>query len=244
MAQYWSFNISPSNEYSGLYPLGSTGLISLLSKGLSRVFSNTTVQKCQLLGARPSWQSNTHICTLLLKKKIILTIWTFVSKVLSLLFNTLSRFIIAFLPRSKCLLILWLQSPSTVILEPKKIKSVTVSIVSPAFCHEVMGLDSMILVSWILSLKPAFSLSCFIFIKRFLNASLLSALRVVSSAYLRLLICLPAVLIPACASSSPAFCMMYPAYKLNKQGDNIQPSHTPFQILNQPILKDFEQHYL
>ena len=72
--------------------------------------------------------------------------WSFVGKVMSLLFNMLSRFVIAFLPRSKCLLISWLQSPSAVILEPKKIKSVTVSIVSPSICHEVMGLDAMILV--------------------------------------------------------------------------------------------------
>ena len=71
---------------------------------------------------------------------------TFVNKVMSLLFNTLSRFIITFLPRSKHILILWLQSPSVVILDPKKIKSVTVSIVSPSICHEVMGPDAMILV--------------------------------------------------------------------------------------------------
>ena len=79
-------------------------------------------------------------------KTIALTRWTFVGKVMSLLFNMLSRFVIAFLPRSKCLLISWLQSPSVVILEPKKIKSVTVSIVSTSFCHEVMGLDAMIFV--------------------------------------------------------------------------------------------------
>ena len=77
-------------------------------------------------------------------KAIDLTRWTFVGKVISLLFNTLSRLVIAFLPRSKCLLTSWLQSPSAVILEPKKIKSVTVSIVSPSICHKVMGLDAMI----------------------------------------------------------------------------------------------------
>ena len=74
-------------------------------------------------------------------KTIALTRWTTVSKVISLLFNMLSRFVIAFLPRSKHLLISWLQSPSAVILEPKKIKSVIVSIVSPSICHEMMGLD-------------------------------------------------------------------------------------------------------
>ena len=87
--------------------------------------------------------SHPHMTT---GKTIVLTLWTFISKVMALLFNMLSRFIIAFLPRSKCLLILWLQSPSAVILEPKKIKSVTVSIVSPSVCHEVMGLDAMMFI--------------------------------------------------------------------------------------------------
>ena len=79
-------------------------------------------------------------------KTIALTIWTFVGKVMTLLFDTLSRFIIAFLLRSKCLLISWLQSLSAVILEPKKRKSVTASTFSPSICHEVMGLEAMILV--------------------------------------------------------------------------------------------------
>ena len=79
-------------------------------------------------------------------KTIALTRWNFVGKVMSLLFNMLSRLVLTFLPRSKCLLISWLQSPSEVILEPKKIKSDTVSIVSPSICHEVMGLDVMILI--------------------------------------------------------------------------------------------------
>ena len=80
------------------------------------------------------------------RKTIALTRCTFVSKEMSLLLNTLSRFVIAFLSRSKHLLISWLESPSTVILEPKKIKSVTVSVVSPSICHKVMGPDAMILV--------------------------------------------------------------------------------------------------
>ena len=79
-------------------------------------------------------------------KTIALTRWTFVVKVMSLLFKMLSSFVIAFLPRSKHLLMSWLQSPSAVILEPKKIMSVPVSVVSPSICHEVMGLDAMILV--------------------------------------------------------------------------------------------------
>ena len=79
-------------------------------------------------------------------KAIALSLWTFVDKVLSLLFNTLSRFVIAFLPRSKGLLISWLQSLSTLILEPKKMKSDTVSAFSPSICHEVIGPDAMILI--------------------------------------------------------------------------------------------------
>ena len=119
------------------------------------------------------------------------------------------------------------------ILEPPKIKSVTISIVSPYICYEVMGPDAMILVFWMLNFKPTFSLSSFTFIKRLFSSSSLSAIRVVSSAYLRLLIFLPANLISSCDSSSPAFLMMYSAYKLNKQGDNIQPWHTPSPIWNQ-----------
>ena len=99
-----------------------------------------------------------------------------------------------------------------------------------------MGLDAVIFAFLMLSFKPAFSLSSFTFIKRLFSSSLLSAIMVVSFVYLRLLIFLPAVLIPACASSSPAFHMMYSAYKLNKQGDNIQPWHTPFLIWKQSVV--------
>ena len=95
---------------------------------------------------------------------------------------------------------------------------------------------AMIFVFWMLSFKPTFSLSSFTFIKRLFSFSSLPVIRVVSSAYLRLLIFLPAILIPACAYSSPAFLMMYSAYKLNKQGDNIQPWQTPFPIWNQCVL--------
>ena len=149
---------------------------------------------------------------------------------MSLLFNMLSRFDTAFLPRSKYLLISWLQSPPAVILKPQNMKSLTVSIVSTSICHEVMGVDVMILVFWMLSLKPAFSLSFSTFIKRFFNSSSLYTIKEVSSAYLRLLMFFPANLIPANASSSPAFCMMYSAYMLKKQSDNIQPWHTSFPI--------------
>ena len=104
------------------FPLGGTGWIFLQSKGLSRVSSNTTVQKHQLFNAQLSLQSNSHIYTWLLEKP---ELW--LGKVISQLFNMLSRFVIIFLPRSKCLLISWLQSPFAVILEPPPQKS--------KFCH-------------------------------------------------------------------------------------------------------------
>ena len=147
----------------------------------------------------------------------------------------LSRLVIAFLPRSKCLFISWLLTPFAVILEPKKINSVTVFIVYPFISHEMMGPDAMILVFWMLNFKPIFSLSSFTFIKRLFSSSV-SAIRVVSSAYLRLLIFLLEILIPTCASSNLAFYMICSAYKLNKQGDNIQPWRTSFPIWNQSVV--------
>ena len=126
-------------------PLGWTGWISLLSKGLSRVFSNTTVQKQQFFGAQLSLYivqlSHPYMTT---GKTIALTRRTFVGKVMCLLFNMLSRLVITFLPRSKRLLISWMQSPCAVILEPKKIKLDTVSTISPSVCYEVMGPDAMV----------------------------------------------------------------------------------------------------
>ena len=92
------------------------------------------------------------------------------------------------------------------------------------------------LVLWMLNFRPAFSHPSFTFIKRLFSSSSLSVIRLVSSAYLRLLIFLPVILIPACASLSPAFLVMYSAYKLNKQGDNIQPWHTPLPIWNQSVV--------
>ena len=103
-------------------------------------------------------------------KTIALTRWTLVGKLMSLLFNMLCRLVITFLPRSKRLLISWLQSPSAVILEPRKIKSDTVSSVSPSISYEVMGLDAMTFVFRMLSFKPTFSLSSFTFIKRLFSS--------------------------------------------------------------------------
>ena len=154
---------------------------------------------------------------------------------MSLLFNTTSRLMIDFLPRRKHLLISWLQSPSAVIWEPKKIKSLTVSIVSPCICHEVMGQDAMIFIFWMLSCKPVFSPSSFTLVKRLFSSSSLSAISVVLSAYLWLLIFLPEILIQACASSSSVYRMMYSACNLNKQDDN-KAWCTPFPVWNHFVI--------
>ena len=109
-------------------------------------------------------------------KTIALTIWTFIGKVMSLLLNMLSIFVIAFPPRKNHLLISWLQSLSAMILEPKKRKSVTTFSFSSSTWHEVMGPHAIMLVFFLISFKPAFSISSFTLIKRFFSSSLLSAL--------------------------------------------------------------------
>ena len=161
-----------SMDIQGWFPLGLTGLISLQSKGHS---SKALILWLSLLYGPTLTSIHDYW------KTIALTRWTFLGKVMSLPFNLLSRLVIAFLPRSKHLLISWLQSPSAVILEPKKIKSV---IVSPSICHEVMGPNVIILVFWMLSFNPGFSLSSLTFIKTLFSSSSLSAIRMVLSAYL------------------------------------------------------------
>ena len=163
------------------FPLGLTGLISLQPKELSRVLQHHSL-KASVLWHSAFFMVHLSHPYMTTGKSIALTRWTFVGKVMSLLFNMLSRLVRAFLQRSKHLLISWLQSPSAVVLEPPKIKSVTVSIVSPSICHEVMGPDAMIFIFWMLSFKLAFSLSSFSLIKRLFRSSSLSAMRVVSSA--------------------------------------------------------------
>ena len=150
---------------------------------------------------------------------------------MSLLLNMISRLVISFLPRSKHLLISWLQSPSAVILEPPKIKSVTVS---PSISHEVMGKDATILVFWMLGCKPAFSLSWrgFLVLLHFLPYGWYH-LPIWGYWYLSES---STSLIPACASSSLAFCIMYSAYNFNNQGESIQPWYTLFQIWNQSVV--------
>ena len=156
--KYWSFSfsISPSNEHPGLISFRMDWLDLLAVQGTLKSLLQHHSSKASIL-----WHSAFFIVQfshpyMTTGKTIALTRWTFVGKVMSLLFNMLSRLVITFLPRSKHLLISWLQSPSAVILEPKKIKSVTVSTVSPSICHEVMGPDAMIFVFWMLSFKPHF----------------------------------------------------------------------------------------
>ena len=186
--KYWSFsfNISPSNEHSGLIFRMYWWDLLVVQRTLKSLLQHHS-SKASILRHSAFFivqLSHPYVTTGI---TIALTRWTFVGKVMSLLFNMLSWLVVAFLPKSKHLFISWLKSPSAVILEPKKIKSATVSIVSPSICHEVMGLDAMIFVFWILSFKPTFLLSSFTFIKRFFS-SLLSPIRMVSSAYLRLLV--------------------------------------------------------
>ena len=137
--KYWSFSfsISPSNEYSGLISFRIDWLDLLAVQGTLKNLLQHHSSKASILLRSAFIVQLSHPYT---SKQ------TFVGKVMSLLFHMLSRIVIAFLPRSKHLLILWLQSPSAVILKPQKIKSLTVSIVSPSICHKVMGPDAMILV--------------------------------------------------------------------------------------------------
>ena len=147
---------------------------------------------------------------------------TFVGRVKSLLFNMLPKFVITFLPRSKHLLISWLQLPSAVILEPKKRKSVTVSTVSLSICHEVMGPDAILFVFWMLNISQLFHSP--------LSLSSRGSLVPLCFCHKGGVICIsevidisPGNLDSSWASFSLAFHMMYSAHKLNKQGDNRQP---------------------
>ena len=234
-SNYWSFSfsISPSNEHPGLISFRMDWVDLLAVQGTLKSLLQHHSSKASILQCSAFFTVQLSHPYMTTGKTIVLTRQTFVDKVMSLLFNMLSRLVITFLPRSKHLLISWLQSPSAMILEPQKIKSVTVSTVSPSICHEVVELDAMILVFWVLSFKPTFSHSSLSFIKRLFSSPSPSVIKVVSSAYLKLLIFFLAYLIPACASSSLEFLMMYSAYNLNKQGDNIQSWCTLFPIWNQ-----------
>ena len=151
MPKYQSFSISSSNEYSGLISFRIDWFDFLVVQETLKSLLQYHSLKASIL-----WHSAIFMVQFLHSyvttgKTITLTRQTFVGTVMSLLFNTLSSFVVAFLLKSKCLLILWLQSPSTVILEPKKRKYVTVSTFSPSIFYEMMGPDAMILVFQMLS---------------------------------------------------------------------------------------------
>jgi len=146
--KYWSFsfNIRPSSEYSELISFRMDWLDLLAVQGTLKSVLRNHSSKASILQHSAFFIVQLSYPYRTTRKTIALIRQTFVSKIMSLLFNMVSRFVIAFLPRRKHLLISWLQSPSAMILEPKKIKSVTTSTVSPSICHEVMGPDAMIFV--------------------------------------------------------------------------------------------------
>ena len=168
--KYWSFsfNISPSNVHPGLISFRMDKLDLLAVQGTLKSLLQHHSSKASVLLCSAFFIVQLSHPYMTTGKTIALTRRTFVGKVMSLLFNMLSRLVITFLPRSKHLLISWLQSPSAVILKPRKIKSATVS---PSICHEVMGPDAMILVFWMLRFKPTFSLSSLTSIKRLFSSN-------------------------------------------------------------------------
>ena len=146
--KYWkfSFSISPSNEHPGLMSFRMDWLDLLAVQGTLKSLLQHHSSKASILQCSAFFTVQLSHPFMTTGKTIALTRWTFVGKVMSLLFNMLSSLVITFLPGNKSLLIYWLQSPSAVIWEPPKIKSVTVSTVCPSICHEVMGPDAMIFV--------------------------------------------------------------------------------------------------
>ena len=237
--KYWSFtfSISPSNEYSGLISLRIDWFDLLAVQRILKSLLQHYNSKASILHPSASLMVKLSHLYMTTRKTIALTVLNFISKVLSLLFNTLSRFVITFLPRTKWLFISWLQSPSAVILEPTQKENLSLLPLFPFYlpwgngigCHDLCFFScwasSQLFHSPLspLSRGPLIPL-CF------------SAIIVGSSAYLRLLIFLLTILISNCDASSPAFHMMYSAYELNKQGDNIQLCCTTFPILNQLVV--------
>ena len=144
----FSFSISPSNEHPGLVSFRMDWLDLLVVQGTLKSLLQHHSSKASIFRHSAFFTVQLSHPYMTTGKTIALTRWTFVGEVMSLLFNMLSRLVIAFLPRSKHLLISWLQSPSAVILEPQKIKSDTVSTLSPSISHEVIGPDAMIFIFW------------------------------------------------------------------------------------------------
>ena len=150
----FSFSIIPSKEHPGLISFRMDWLDLLAVQGTLKSLLQYHSSKTSILQCSAFFTVQLSHPYMTTGKTIALTKRIFVGKVMSLLFNMLSRSVITFLPRNKCLLISWLQSPSAVILEPKKINYDTVSTVSPSICHEVMGQETMIFIFWMLSFKP------------------------------------------------------------------------------------------
>ena len=222
----FSFSISSSNDYSGLISFRIDW------------FDLFAVQRTLKSSADHNFKASVLLCSVFFmvqlshqymatEKIIALTLWTF--DYMPLLLNMLFRFIIVFLPQAKASFNFKAAVTIAVILEPKKRKSVTALTFSTSISHEVLGPDAMILSFLVFSFKSVFSISSIMLIKQLFSFSSLSAITVVWSAYLRLLIFLPAILIPAWDSSSPAFRMIYSSWKF-KQGDNTQACHSPFLI--------------
>ena len=196
--KYWSFSfsISPSNKYSGL---SSFWLALFAVQGTLKSLLQHHSSKASILQHSAFFEVQISQSYMTTGKTITLTRWTFVGKVMTLLFNMLSSLVITFLPRSRHLLIPWLQSPSTVILSPK----IKVCHCFPIYLPWSDGTRCHDLSFLMLSFKPTFSLFSFTFIKRLFSSSLHSAMGVVSSAYLRIVLFLLANLIPSCTSFSP-----------------------------------------
>ena len=156
--KYWSFSFSiiPSKEHPGLISFRMDWLDFLAVQGTLKSLHQHNSSNTSILRRSDFFTVQLSHPYMTTGKTIALTRWTFVGKVMSLLFNMISKLVIAFLPGSKHLLISCLQSPSAVILEPRKIKSDTVSTVSPSISHKMMGSDAMIFVFWMLSFKPTF----------------------------------------------------------------------------------------
>ena len=199
--KFWSFSfsISPSSEHPELISFRMDWLDLLAVQGTLKSLLQHHTSKASILRRSAFFTVQLSHPYLTTGKTIALTRWTFVGKVRSLLLSMLSRLVITFLPRSKCLNFM---AAVTICSDfgAQGNKACQFPFFSPTIWHELMGPDAMILVFWMLNCKPTFSLSSFTFINRLFSSSSLSAMRVVSSAYLRLLTFLSAILILACAS--------------------------------------------
>ena len=221
----WSFtfSISLSNEYSRFISFGIDWFDLLAVQGILKSLCQHHSSKVSILPYSAFFMVQISHPYMTIGKAIALTIWTFVGKVMSLLFNVLSKFVIAFLPRSKGFLISWLQSPSAVILErpPTKKENLSLFPLFPLYLPWSDGAGCHYLFFFNIEFQTSFFTLLFHPYQEFFSSFILSAIRVVSSVYLGLLTFLMAILIPACYSSSLAFCTMYSACEINKQDDNI-----------------------